>query len=78
MCDCLLLRKAGWHFRYVVNDAELFKKLGSIVDTVPDFNIHGITVLRTVSPSNMAYLQDVEMEDADLPIELVNDMLLNK
>ena len=59
MCDCILLKNAGWHFSYVLKDADLLKKMRSIADTLPDTEIPDFRVQRTVSPAYLAYLKDV-------------------
>ena len=58
-CDCLVLRNAGWHFRYVLKDSDLLKQLRSTADALPDTEIPDFTVQRTVSPTPLGYLMDV-------------------
>ncbi len=59
-CDCPVLTGAGWHFSYVMNDDDLLKKVRSIADTLPDTIIPDYVAQRTVSPSPLGYLMDLD------------------
>lgn len=72
------MRKAGWHFSYVLDDVHLLGKLTSFADGNINTKVANYTAQRTVSPAPLMYLQDFEVEDADIPIELRRDMVLNK
>ena len=66
-CFCTVLRKAGWHFTSVMNNADLLKKLRSFVGGKADYQVADFSVQRTVHPNSVMYLKDFELEDAGLP-----------
>jgi hypothetical protein len=49
-CNQQLLRKAGWHFSYVLNDTDLFKKMQTYAHGDPNFKIKNFTSFRNPEP----------------------------
>ena len=61
-----------------MNDADLLTKMKGITETVENVKKLNFPFPRTISPTPLAYLKDVKLEEADLPRQLVDDMLINK
>lgn len=51
MCICPLIRHAGWHLSYVLNDADLLKKFTHFVDGRANFTITNYTNIRSSNPA---------------------------
>ena len=51
MCICPIIRHAGWHLSYAVNDADLLKKVRSFADGRPDATITNYTKHRSSNPA---------------------------
>ena len=64
-CSEQLIRKAGWHFTYILDDKKLLKKINAVADNpginykIKDFNIYRHT---TIAPNSFWKHIDIESE----------------
>lgn len=74
-----MIRLAGWHFSYVLNDAGLIKKLRSYADAkTSKIKTPNFTEARLSGVLEGCYTKDFDLLKANLPDEIVNDVVKYK
>ncbi len=74
-----MIRLAGWHFSYVLDDAGVIKKLRSFADsTTSKIKTPNFTEVRLSGVLQNCYPKDFDLFNAHLPEVLINDVIKYK